>query len=289
MSIIWLASYPKSGNTWLRAVLTAYLRNDGEPAPINALVGPSIATSRELFDDVVGLPSSDLTVEEVLRLRPLLHERLAAELEPPAFVKVHDACVRTAAGPLFPRAATKGAVYLVRNPLDVAVSYAHHQQWSVERTVEEMNRSGAGCALRPRRIHDSFPDAMLSWSANVTSWVDAEAPVHVARYEDFLADPVESFGAVVRFAGLEWSASRLARAVEHARFERLRAQEERDGFRLRQPTAPSFFRSGRRGEWRTALTPRQVGALVEAHGPVMERFGYLEEAQALLRGAASGG
>ena len=47
MSIVWLASYPKSGNTWLRAVLTSYLRDDGEPASINALIGGPVASDRE--------------------------------------------------------------------------------------------------------------------------------------------------------------------------------------------------------------------------------------------------
>ena len=286
MSIVWLASYPKSGNTWLRTFLTSYLKNDGTPASINELIGPPV-TSRALFDEYLGLPSSDLAPGEILRLRPLFHELLAAELPRPTFFKVHDACIHTAGGPLFPRAATAGAVYLVRNPLDVAVSYAHHLQWSIDRTVEEMSRSEITSARHRRRLHQDFPDSKLSWSRNVSSWVEADLPVHVVRYEDLLADPVEAFGAVVRFAGLAWDRSRVARAVEHARFDRLRAQEERDGFRIRQPTAPSFFRSGRAGDWRSALSPRQVRALVEAHGPVMKRFGYLKEAEAFLAGATS--
>ena len=123
MSIVWLASYPKSGNTWLRAVLTSYMQEGGGPASINGLVGLA-GNGRALFDEHVGLSSSDLTFSEVQRLRPLMYERLAAELPPPAFVKVHDACIRTRVGPVFPRNATAAAIYLVRNSLDVAPSYA---------------------------------------------------------------------------------------------------------------------------------------------------------------------
>ena len=156
MSIVWLASYPKSGNTWLRTFLTSYLKNDGTPASINELIGP-LVTSRALFDEYLGLPSSDLAPGEILRLRPLLHELLAAELPRPTFFKVHDACIHTAGGPLFPRAATAGAVYLVRNPLDVAVSYAHHLQWSIDRTVEEMNRSEITSAQASQATPPSLP------------------------------------------------------------------------------------------------------------------------------------
>ena len=286
MAIIWLASYPKSGSTWLRAVLTSYLRPDAGPVSINDLVATNLI-DRSCFDEVLGLPSSDLTPGEALKLRPLLHELMAAELPAPAFVKVHDACVRTPAGPLFPRAATAAAIYLVRNPLDVAVSYAHHLNAPIGVAVREMNRDEPARA-GATGLNGWLFEEWLSWSANVSSWLRAELPVHVARYEDMLADPAGSFGAIVRFAGLEWSPSRLERAVDAARFDRLRAQEERDGFRERQPTAPSFFRAGRSGDWRTALSRDHVRALVDRHGPVMGRFGYLEEAESFLAGAASG-
>src|SRR5690606_3634079 len=62
--ILWLASYPKSGNTWFRAFLTNLLREDDEPADINDLVGGPIAGSREPFDEAVGYDSGDLTEDE---------------------------------------------------------------------------------------------------------------------------------------------------------------------------------------------------------------------------------
>ena len=135
-----------------------------------------------------------------------------------------------------------------------------------------------------------MPIPLLTWSGHASSWLDqGELPVHAARYEDLLANPRAAFGAIVRFAGLDWDAARLARAIGHAAFPRLRAQEEESGFDEKQPTAPSFFRAGVAGSWRTALRPRQVRALVDAHGPVMERFDYLREAEAFLAGEGAAG
>ena len=320
-SIVWLASYPKSGNTWLRAVLTNYLRagpergSYNEPASINALIARPVAADREAFDELVGLDSSDLAPDEALRHRALFHALLAREAaEPPAgepprpaFVKVHDAYLHTGDGTaLFPKAATAGVVYLVRNPLDVAVSYAHHRRKPIDDTVRWMNDPAAAEAEVAGGIHTQLPQPMLTWSGHVSSWLDQEAlPMHVARYEDLLADPMAAFGAIVRFAGLDRedgtpagergrsgtpgrssTSARLARAVDHAAFSRLRAQEEESGFSEKQPTAPSFFRAGVAGSWRTALGPRQVRALVDAHGPVMARLGYLREAEAFLAGDA---
>ena len=284
-SVVWLASYPKSGNTWLRALLTNYLGDGGGPASINALIGSWIANQRDLFHRCTGVPSSDLSCEEVLRLRPLFHERLAAELPRPTFVKAHEACLRTATGPLFPPAAAAGVVYLIRNPCDVAVSFAHHLQWSIDRTVAEMGRAEASLSGGRRSIRALLPQPLSTWSGHVTSWLESGLPLLIVRYEDLLADPRVAFGEVLGFAGLEPDPSRLAEAVENARFDHLQAEEERVGFAERQPSAPSFFRSGTAGGWRSALAPEQVRALVDAHAPVMERFGYLREAQAFLRGA----
>jgi len=285
MSVIWLASYPKSGNTWLRAVLDSYLR-DGEPVSINRLIGARRSVSRGEFDEMLGLPSSDLTQEETLSLRALLNRLIVEEASVLTFIKVHDAFVRTPAGPLFPEAGTARAVCLVRNPLDVAVSYAHHLNGSIDHAVSKMN--GDKPESQARGIYLVLPERIGSWSANVSSWMGANLPVHVARYEDLAANPAEAFGAIVRFVGLDWCPLRLARAVDCARFERLKRQEEQEGFHEKQPTASSFFRSGRPGGWRTALTGKQVRSLVAAHGPVMDRFGYLREANSFLADLESG-
>ena len=202
--IVWLASYPKSGNTWLRAFLTSYQRADHEAFSINGLVGPS-AASRLLFDAYLGCSSSDMTAAEILAVRPRFHALLGRELTRPAFVKVHDAYIRASqAAAVFPRTATAGAVYLVRNPLDVAVSLAHHDDTSVDTAITKMNHA-ATLAPQVTSLSVQIPQPLLTWSAHVTSWLrDAEFPVHAARYEDLLADPAAGFGGIVRFCGLEW-------------------------------------------------------------------------------------
>ena len=297
--IVWIAAYPKSGSTWLRAVLTNYLRDDDEPASINALIGTWGQSLRDLFDELVGLDSSDLRADELARYLPPFRELLARALSAPRpgcamdgtgsrvpyFSKSHEAYRGPVGGARFPRTGALGVVYLVRNPLDVAVSYAHHHQRRTDWILQRMNDPAADETCFESCITSVLPSPLTTWSGHVSSWLDQTAlRTHAARYEDLLADPRAGFGAIVRFAGLEWDVERLDRAVEQAAFPRLRAQEVEAGFSERQPNAPSFFRAGVAGSWRTALTREQVRALVDAHGPTMARLGYLREAEAFLGG-----
>ena len=294
--IVWLASYPKSGNTWLRTVLTNYLREDGGPASINALVGVP-HHGRDVFSEYLGLDSADMTDDEIARhlprFREVLAERLFAQPHPgwilrrnqPGFAKTHEAYRLPGAPARFPRAGAAGVVCLVRNPLDVAVSYAHYLNWPLDRTIRLMDDPTAHELHVPGGIFGRLPAPMATWSGHVASWTgQTHLPLHVVRYEDLLADPRAGFGAVVRFAGLERDGPRLDRAIAYSAFPRLQAQERESGFSEKQPAAPSFFRAGVAGSWRSALTPSQVRMLVDAHGEVMERFGYLRDAEAFLRG-----
>lgn len=275
--IYWLASYLKSGNTWLRSLLTNYRRQSDCPADINALDGRSLATSRALFDDWVGVESSDMPAEQIAHYRPRLYEHLAASSAEPLFIKIHEAFTYTRDGqPLFPRAATAGVIYLIRNPLDVAVSYAHHEQKPLDDIIRRMRCPTYTMLARTDTVYGQLPQTVSSWSAHVRSWVDlAPLPLHLVRYEDMVRQPVATLRDIVRFAALPLDACRLHKAVAFSRFEVLQAQEVAHGFAEKQPTAPSFFRQGCIGSWRQELTAPQVQQLIADHGAMMRRFGYL--------------
>ena len=266
----------------MRVLLANYLRPAGEPASINELLPGACWFDRHEFEECTGLHLSALTADETLRYRSLFHELLAAKLPRPTFVKVHDACLRTDRGELlFPASASAGAIYIVRNPLDVAVSYAHHAQRPIGHVIGWMSDPSRTTSVS--RSYHVLSQPLSTWSGHVSSWLDQESfPVHCVRYEDLLANPAAAFGAVVRFAGLDYDAEAVARAVGRSRFERLREQETSVGFRERMPWAPSFFREGRAGSWRGALSAGQVRTVVDAHAPAMERLGYLDEAEAFL-------
>ena len=79
-NIVWIASYPKSGNTWFRLFLSNIMNNGDYPVNINSIIG-EIASNRELFDEITGVPSSILCKKEILRLRPEVYRYIANKSE----------------------------------------------------------------------------------------------------------------------------------------------------------------------------------------------------------------
>lgn len=276
--IVWLASYPKSGNTWVRVLLANFLANSEEPVSINeireALPGPS-SFSREDFEYSMGLMPDNCTDDEAEMLLPDLYRVRAADAERPLFCKVHDAFRDTSVGaPLFPDDVTLGALYVMRNPLDVAVSWSFYSGVDFSASIARLNNP---CATAAGVARHHFLQRTFDWSGHVRSWTSAPFPVLIVRYEDLLADGVTQLARMVRFLRLEGAADaeRLRRAVAFSDFARLRRNEEREGFNdhHREGRNP-FFRSGKAGDWRHHLNPTQTRMIVHVHGKMMAAFSY---------------
>jgi hypothetical protein len=271
--IVWLASYPKSGNTWFRAFLSNLNHGGDQPVDINAFDYTNFA-SRTAFERVLGWESSDLTLAELEEARIPVQE--AYGREGTAVFKVHEAFTDPRTGSLqFSREATRGALYFIRNPLDVAVSFSYHRGKDLDNTIARMANPVAVMAASKDGLDLQLPQPLGTWSYHVLSWVDRSAvPVQVMRYEDMLARPQEVFSAACRFAGFPHDSERVARALRHSSFEVLQQQEAAQGFR-ESAGGRAFFRKGQAGTWREVLSEEQVSAIVREHGEVMWRFGYL--------------
>lgn len=283
--IVWLASYPKSGNTWLRIFLANLLRAGSQPIDINEIATAGIASDRRQFDDASGIESSDMTQEEIERYRPEAYRYLAARSPETLYIKIHDAFTCTSAGePLVPPEVSAGAIYLSRNPLDVAVSYADHFACSIDAAIARLGSETASLSADSGKLKMQLKQSLLSWSSHVSSWLDQRAiAVYLTRYEDMSIRPVETFSAIACFLGLPHDEERVRRAVQFASFEILREQEKAHGFKERSPNAARFFRQGQVGAWRSVLRREQVAKVLQDHGPTMRRLGYVCENEGFER------
>lgn len=275
--ITWLASYPKSGNTWTRILLSNLIAQDAITDDNFAALPGSISSNRPAFDAITGLPSSDMTDDEIDLLRPSYYRQTYEQAQVRLFVKVHDGFHDCGSGePLFPADCSFGAIHIVRHPFDVAVSYANHQgHENYDKVVKHLSdpdhvMAGGGKAQLRQRL--------LGWSEHYFSWRrQREIPVLTIRYEDMLADTAACLKQMAQFLDLpeKEDDAAIARAVEESSFEKLRAKEDRFGFRERPENTGRFFRAGRAGDGWQLLNEEQRGRLYEAHRDAMEELGYV--------------
>jgi len=280
--IVWLASFLKSGNTWFRIFLANLAAGERGPVDINNLdERVNIASSRHEFEAATMLDSGLLSDDDIDDLRARVYQCAAGNAGDLRWVKVHDAYTYTAAGePLLGRDTARAAVYLVRDPRDVAVSLAHHLNTTIDAAIKLMNAADGALGQRGKGLASQLRQKLLGWSGHVTSWLDqTDVAVHMVRYEDLRADPAAGFGAALRFAQMPATAAEIDRAIRHADFAELQRQESEKGFAERTSRTAPFFRSGRAGGWREVLTAEQAAAIEECHGPLMNRLGYPTDAR----------
>lgn len=273
--ILWLASYPKSGNTWLRAFLANFLTNAAQPVDINSLdqfaLGDMVTWP---YEQVFGGPVDDRPLEDIYLARPQAHRLLAQSGPGVVFVKTHNRLAKFDDTPTITPEVTFGAVYLIRNPLDVMVSYSRHYGISID---DAITGSGTEVHFLPRRPGKIDQD-LGTWSQHVRGWTLAPGLFrHVMRYEDILRDPIKAFSGVVDFLGTPKNPARLRRAVKFSSFRELAGQERRRGFSEKSSKSDRFFSAGKAGTWRGTLSDAQVAQVIELHGPVMSDWGYLDD------------
>lgn len=273
--ILWLASYPKSGNTWLRAFIHNLMRNPAAPVDINDMntltTGDSLVQWYRHLDP---RPPLAWSREDVAKMRRGAQLAMIASKPDTVIVKTHNALLAPHGKPIIQMDLTAGAIYVVRNPLDLVISMADHYGVDIDKAIEVLNDPNNGGLADGNIVFEIHS----SWSAHVKSWTQKPHPgLLVVRYEDMLAKPLHTFGAITRFMGLKTPRERLERAIELSSFKNLRQQEEAKGFREKSERGTKFFRVGQSGQWRKVLTQAQIDRLVENHREQMQRFGYLPD------------
>jgi len=272
-NIVWLASYPKSGNTWLRAFLANLIANRPGPVPLTELPRYADNDARpELFAQAAGGPVTAMDFAQLCALRPLVHEQIAAAAIKTVFVKTHSASGTMDGIPLHNPQVSAGSIYVVRNPLDVAISMSHHFAIDIDAAIDYLGNDDAAT-----ENNELFVSEFLgSWSRHVKGWADMEGPrILIVRYEDLIDKPAKAFGKIARMVGLDGDRARVERAIMHANFQNLSAMERRDGFIEVPIKGKRFFRAGRANQWRDVLTREQANRIIVRHREQMTRFRYV--------------
>lgn len=265
----WIASYPKSGNTWLRMMINSYKQNG------HLDINESLATTgdnMESYTHIVSpLPFDHLGLRGKLLIRPaaLLAQMVSCTMRP-IFIKTHH--VNGAVEglpPLIPYDLTERAIYIVRDPRDIVTSLSKHIEKSVEETIDNMNNPGYGLSST-----GTIPHLLNTWSEHVNSWtgVKYRYPVLLVKYEDMMENPSKELIRVLEFCGIDPDLDVVNKSVESCEINKLRKQEQDKGFLEKKKQEIFFYKGGSR--WREELDRKIIRKIEKDHGLMMTKLGY---------------
>lgn len=275
--LIWLASYPKSGNTWLRILLDSILHHQGEPVNINQINTAGLGiTRRQYFDEFLEFDSGELSMSETNFFKRKYYLQFGFDAVEDIFIKTHEANVMVGDREhLIPEEVTKLCIYIVRNPLDIVGSLASHYHVGIDKAIEIMGNNQF-TSFRPKEgITSNVPEFIGDWSLNVKSWLNSkELPLILVKYEELLDQPIETLSKILSALNLPVIKTILQRALVNHNFTRLANQEKDQGFREKIVDSRGFFRKGKSGSWKEELTQRQIQRVVNTHHEVMVKLNY---------------
>ncbi|WP_297423365.1 sulfotransferase domain-containing protein [Clostridium sp.] len=238
---IFLASYPKSGNTWMRFLLSNIIIDD----EIN------FVNVEEIIIDLSKLTSSNIKRSQKYNI-----------------IKTHS--------PYYIKFSSNKIIYIVRDVRDVVIStYYHYKKGSgIEIEFEDFFEMFLDGSAWP--TYGTWGENVGSWIGAKSG--DKENFLLI-RYEDLLDDTFSSLKNICNFLNLNVSDNKIAKSVRKCDFKELQNNEIK--YENIAPQTKDcrkdikFFRNGTSGQWKDVLTEDQLNQLYKKFGTQMKLFGYL--------------
>jgi hypothetical protein len=272
--ITWLASYPKSGNTWLRAIVDRIIHPE-RPFDVNALgeTAPAFSGLTERFIADHGGEVPLAAPGEVRRYWAATQHAICSTSNQKIFLKTHNVAAKFDCGHFPDPDLTEAAIYMVRDPRDVAISFSYHYRYPLGLAVAALCSSST-FNFKPEQIGRT--ELLMSWGEHVAGWTSVKRfPLLVLRYEDLLADAERGVRRIAGFLGKRVSDEEFKSAAAATSFDQLRCQEAKRGF-AEAVRAGRFFRVGKARQWSEIRDQSVFRPLLDRFSKPMRRYGYLE-------------
>ena len=282
--IIWIASYPKSGNTWVRSLLSTYLYSEDGNFNFgllkNILKFPSKKYLKYFTNDF-----SD--IKKVSGYWISAQERINLQSENKSiFLKTHSALCTLEKNPFTNKKNTQAVIYIVRDPRNVITSIGNHYSMNIEESynfIIDKNR----ILTEDKWGGDNFgiSEVLGSWSEHYKSWKNIKfAPILNIKYEDLINNTEKSLIEIInflqKFTDIKIDDKKILKTVESCNFENLRKMEKNEGFVEAAYSEKSnkkvdFFHLGKKNNWKNLLNQEMEKKIREAFHDEMKELNYI--------------
>lgn len=273
--IIWIASYPKSGNTWVRSFLTSYIYTNENSFDLSKLKYiQSFGQLKHYRNHVRNFDNFNEISNSWMKIQKKINE----DNKKIKFFKTHNGLYKVGDSFFTNKKNTLGVIYIVRDPRDIVISASHHFD-------QDHNLSTK--MLFNNQNYESFIEngfeyvrsIVGSWDNHYNSWNSLkEKEKIIIKYEELHKDPNKEFKKILNFISqftpFEINDNKIKKSIESTNFSSLQNLEKKEGF-VEQNKKKTFFRSGRVGEWREKLDKKLVEKIEEKFFKEMKCLGYL--------------
>ena len=287
--IFWIASYPKSGNTLLRAILTSLFFTENGLFNFNLLKNIPIIESTINLDFIKKININDYNNLHKLEILSKYWAKIQSKenlglRSDFLFVKTHHALSKVFDKPFTSESSTRGIIYIVRDPRDVVISYSHHFNTSLDKSINKL--SNIKSALDWEDNHKKFfnkrkPLSILSsWDLNCESWMENSfsCPFLMIKYEDMISNKLEIIKKIIDFFVKNFNFQfnnldlKIKNIIKTTSFEFLKNEEDNAGFS--EAVGRKFFRTGKANQWETVLNRKQIMEIEKNFYLLMKKLDY---------------
>ena len=281
--IIWIASYPKSGNTWVRSLLGSYLYSDNGIFNFDLLKKIQQFPSKPYFKFFL----KDFTdIKKVSNHWIAAQDRINLFNDGITFMKTHSALCKLENNSFTNKNNTKAVIYVVRDPRNLITSISHHYSLDTERAYNFIVNEQKIISQSESGGEDfGIATVLGSWSEHYKSWQNLKfAPILVIKYEDLIKDTKNTFISILNFLStlmdIKIDEKKIINTVDSCSFEKLAEKEKTEGF-FEAATSKknlkklNFFHLGKKNDWKNLLNPEIEQKTREAFQKEMKELGYI--------------
>ncbi len=286
-SIIWVASYPKSGNTMIRAFLSAYFfTKDGILSDFKPLQNITSFNNFSNYTNITSFPELDYfkkNPEEISKYWLINQEIINKNLKSDViFYKTHNALIEKNSNYFTNNKQTKCFIYIVRDPRSVVISSKEHYGFRNYDEAIDVIISDKWISYVTKKPN-LLPEFILSWKTNFLSWQNYYARNRnkgiILRYEDLVNNTEKTLYLLVEFLTkhLDFSINveKFNNSIKSVSFKKLKNMEQEKGFNEKSKKTKNFFRKGKTDEWNNLLTTDQISKIIKNFKKEMTYLNYI--------------